>query len=62
MKKKNDLLRELDLEEMQQFLLVAMPQKRHCAICGRETWRPRFCAMHDPASSNRVRRSATYSG
>ncbi|MBI4092701.1 MAG: hypothetical protein HY420_02130 [Candidatus Kerfeldbacteria bacterium] len=47
MKTKDDLLRELDLEEMQQFLLVATPQKRHCAICGRETWRPRFCSRHE---------------
>lgn len=58
MRTKDDLLRELDLEEMQQFLLVAAPQKRRCAICGRETWRPRFCSKHDQPQRFRVRRSA----
>lgn len=57
MKTKDDLLRELDLEEMQQFLLVAYPQKRRCAVCGRETWRPRFCSQHEPALRLGVRRS-----
>ncbi len=56
MKTKDDLLRELDLEEMQQFLLVDVPQKRHCAICGRETWRPRFCSRHDPSRGFRAQR------
>ncbi len=55
---KNDLLRELDLEEMQQFLLVAVPQKRRCSICGRETWRPRYCSRHDVRRHLRGSRSA----
>lgn len=57
MRTKDDLLRELDLEEMQRFLLVAAPQKRRCAICGRETWRPRFCSKHEAETRFRVRRS-----
>ncbi|MBI5404681.1 MAG: hypothetical protein HY976_00475 [Candidatus Kerfeldbacteria bacterium] len=59
MNTKDDLLRDLDLEEMQQFLLVAAPQQRRCAVCGRETWRPRYCSQHEPVAARiRVRRSA----
>lgn len=57
MRTKDDLLRELDLEEMQQYLLVAVPQKRWCAICGRETWRPRYCSRHDVRQNFRAQRS-----
>ncbi len=57
MRTKDDLLRELDLEEMQQFILVAAPQKRRCAICGRETWRPRYCSTHDARQELQTRRS-----
>jgi len=59
MRTKDDLLRDLDLEEMQQFLLVAAPQKRRCVVCGRETWRPRYCSQHEPSVARiRVRRSS----
>jgi len=36
MKTKDDLLRELDVEEMQRYVLVVAPQRRNCPVCGRE--------------------------
>lgn len=57
MKVRDDLLRDLHLEEMQRFLLVAVPQKRTCANCGKETWRPRYCSQHDTRREFQTRRS-----
>ncbi len=57
MKTPQNLLRDLHLEELQRFLLVSVPQKHRCAVCGRETWRPRYCSTHDARQELQTRRS-----